>query len=159
MIKIFLDLDGVLVDFATSFRILTGANLDTADLRLIRTTLDNSSTLFQNAPMLPRAKQLYKALLNIDPNMVFLSSLPYENFHSAYNQKLWWITHHLKADPNRLKPVFEPGGKSPQAADKHCVLIDDYHANITAWTNAGGTGILYNQQPINSIVHEIQAIK
>ena len=147
--RLFIDLDGVLVDFHTKVQQhLPDFNFDDyqkdAELRkkfwkiIIDKTGEGEEFWFDSDKM-KDADELWDYVSKHDPAILSATgtSVPKE----ASDQKRRWLDKHYPT----IKDIhLVPTGKDKAkfAKDGH-VLIDDMERNIKSWEAAGGTGILH----------------
>lgn len=158
-IRIFCDLDGVLVDFDRGFKALDSneQNLSAEDYEKengknsIWPLIDKEGPAFwENLRWTKDGRELWDYLTQYSP--VILSSP--SRSHSSIEGKMAWIKRNLGL--NQEKPTtshknWDPESRiilSPQkylyARSANDVLIDDNKNKLQKWTEAGGTGILHN---------------
>jgi hypothetical protein len=138
--KIFLDMDGVLVDFDEQFKELTGQY--PKDYEATHTTdefwneIDNAGVGFwRGMKWMPGGEALYNRTSQFDH--VLLSS-PSRSEVSKIGKSLW----RRDKTPNTKLILSRSHLKKNYAAPNH-ILIDDRESNIKQWRDAGGIGILY----------------
>ena len=138
--KIFLDMDGVLVDFDEQFKELTGQY--PKDYESTHTTdefwneIDNAGVGFwRGMKWMPGGEALYNRTSQFDH--VLLSS-PSRSEVSKIGKSLW----RRDKTPNTKLILSRSHLKKNYAAPNH-ILIDDRESNIKQWRDAGGIGILY----------------
>ena len=157
--KIFLDLDGVLVNWVGG--VIKLLNLDIGEhlyegwddhLRHSGLSdgefwakLDADPTFWYNLLPYDGAKEFYQELNQIAP--VYICSSPSADY-KCHSQKIKWCVDHLGIMPNKVILM----------KDKHFLakqdraLIDDAPHNINKFTKEGGIGLMY-KQPWNKNSH------
>lgn len=136
---IYLDMDGVLVDFELGVIQLLGRPFD-----------DDWETLpenfFKNLPKQPDANLLIEKVMALSQKFNYevsiLTAIPRRRYfiHAEQHKKEWIETNY---------PFIKTFKIGPYAIDKqaHCkpgdILIDDSHLNIPQWGFSGGYGILH----------------
>jgi hypothetical protein len=148
-VKVYLDMDGVLADFATPAGEFWGVRFDKEYVKLDGAAWKKLQrawpTFWMDLEYMPYALELWRALQPWHPSL--LTALP-ESWPSGATGKLVWA--------KRMLPKF---GYHPEQTF-HCVmrrdkqkyamtkgqpnaLIDDTKKNIQEWEAAGGIGIFY----------------
>jgi hypothetical protein len=138
--KIFLDMDGVLVDFDEQFKELTGQYPKdyeaTHTIEEFWDEIDNAGVGFwRGMKWMPGGEALYNRTSQFDH--VLLSS-PSRSEVSKIGKHLW----RRDKTPNTKLILSRSYLKKNYAAPNH-ILIDDRESNIKQWRDAGGIGILY----------------
>ncbi len=162
---VYLDLDGVLVDFYTgSAKALKNLGLTPFSPQDANNkgdderwqALDGVKRFWQELPPLHDGLTLLKYIEHfIKPNI--LSAAPKANFEDAEKGKLEWIKNHLGL--SRLRDIHIVKRKQKQdfainkTTNRPNILIDDYQLNCDEWKAAGGIAILYKstESTINSL--------
>lgn len=151
MYKVYFDLDGVVVDLATSIERVMGITLSeprhsTEKHPHVHQRLcemyesDPTLAIFETAPRLSESFQLWDIVcLYAEPQ--FLSSTGPLFTSRIRKEKRNWVKKHFGHDTqlhlvseSRLKAAFA----TPQS-----ILIDDQMASIGPWREQGGIGILH----------------
>ena len=146
--KIFLDMDGVLVNFDEQFKELTGQY--PKDYESTHTPdefwgeIDGAGVGFwRGMKWMPGGEALYNRASQFDH--VLLSS-PSRSEVSKIGKRLW----RRDKTPNTKLILARSYNKKNYAAPNH-ILIDDREDNIQQWVSAGGIGILYQSpEQVNS---------
>jgi hypothetical protein len=146
--KIFLDMDGVLVNFDEQFKELTGQY--PKDYESTHTPdefwgeIDGAGVGFwRGMKWMPGGEALYNRASQLDH--VLLSS-PSRSEVSKIGKRLW----RRDKTPNTKLILARSYNKKNYAAPNH-ILIDDREDNIQQWVSAGGIGILYQSpEQVNS---------
>lgn len=140
--NLYVDLDGVLVDFYNATSRILGAHYKSLPPGEAWGRLQEVDHLFLGLPMLSDAKVLWegiqgRGLLHI----LTATPQPTGKLHTAPGDKREWVRKHI-CD---AVPVIVVGHGLEKAkwARPGDVLIDDLPRNIDAWVAAGGTGILH----------------
>jgi hypothetical protein len=138
--KIFLDMDGVLVDFDKQFEELTG--MPPREFESKHSTekfwneIDGAGVGFwRGMKWMPGGEALYNRAAQHDHALL---SSPSRSEVSKIGKRLW----RRDKTPNTKLILARSYNKKNYAAPNH-ILIDDREDNIQQWINAGGIGILY----------------
>lgn len=158
----FLDMDGVLSDFAEQAWRVCGINVRsfvnrTTALTPVEVAQQNkvfyqanySNEFWKTMPMMPFAKEVFEHLRQNFDDVFILSKFvpPQKNPERleavSYLKKFWFYENISDTHPvdhiivsDKVKSHFLP-------KDAVGVLIDDQESNISEWENAGGKGIVY----------------
>ena len=138
--KIFLDMDGVLVNFDEQFKELTGEYPKQYEQTHTQDefweVIDSAGVGFwRGMKWMPGGEALYNRAAKHDH--VLLSS-PSRSEVSKIGKRLW----RRDKTPNTKLILSRSHLKKNYAAPNH-ILIDDRESNIKQWRDAGGIGILY----------------
>ena len=148
--KIFFDLDGVMADFDRGVHELCGMdafsheddpkyNFD--DEMWVR--IRDVGHFYDKLELMPGAKQLFDDLhARYGDKCEILSGIPKpkRGITTAGEDKINWVRRMLSEDV-AVNIVYKED-KPDYCTGKDCILIDDLPANIIAWENMGGTGII-----------------
>lgn len=140
--RFYLDLDGVLNDFNSEVEKHVGRDWDKLHPTVFWLKLSaNPPHLFLNSQPLPDAFELVQYLQQFDFSCLGSLPLATGQLKTAEADKREWLVKHFEI----TRADFVVGGrkKAKFAKSKYDVLIDDTPRNITAWSAAGGTGILH----------------
>lgn len=138
--RIFLDMDGVLVDFDQQFKDLTGMMPREFESKYSTEEfwekIDKAGVGFwRGMKWMPGGEALYNRAAQHDH---FLLSSPSRSEVSKIGKRLW----RRDKTPNTKLYLARSYNKRKFAAPNH-ILIDDRADNIQQWKDAGGIGILY----------------
>jgi hypothetical protein len=157
-VKIYCDLDGVLVDFNRGFEKLD-ANADSLSPtkyekehgleKMWKIVDDEGDSFWANLRWMKDGRALWDYIQQYDP--IILSS-PSRSKHSI-NGKVKWIERNLGISqdrPTTSSKKWEPESRIILSRNKYKfakgpndILIDDTKAKIDKWVEAGGTGVLH----------------
>jgi len=167
-IKIFLDQDGVMVDFRKRYSELYGNICDNEEefIKHWYEFIDNNR--FLELEWTLNGKALVEALNNLSDliDVTVLSStgkreIPKEYQDKIENQKRLWLQMNNIAFPlqcvhtSELKPDHVA---KAEYSIPNSLLIDDSKANIDAFVAAGGEGILYKDNVFEVVEHINQMV-
>jgi len=138
--KIFLDMDGVLVDFDQQFQELTGMMPREFEAKHGSTgfweAIETAGVGFwRGMKWMPGGGALYNRASQFDHALL---SSPSRSETSKIGKRLW----RRDKTPNTKLILSRSYLKKNYAAPNH-ILIDDREDNIQQWRDAGGIGILY----------------
>ncbi len=148
--KIFFDLDGVLADFDygvvtfAHFEILDQSSQDFDRENLMWEHIRNVNRFYYNLPPMPGAIEMFNSVYSkYGDSVEILSGIPKprRGIIGAANDKIEWA-HKFLAPELKVNIVFKEEKKN-FCTGKDCILIDDLDANIQAWQECGGIGILH----------------
>lgn len=152
--EVYLDMDGVLADFFTSYAKLAGiksgnyrdippAKADPTLQKMVGTDF------FARLPKLRNADQLVSMVVKLYGHYHICSSPLRGDHEGSEKYKKIWIQKHLNPQPVDI--VITPN-KAKWAVQKDGtpnILVDDRGINISAWEAAGGIGIKYQADEDN----------
>jgi len=135
---LFVDLDGVLADFAGRFKEFGHGTIDEFTKRhdhddaILWSFIKKSDPeFFLNLKMMPDGKELWNYIKQFDPTI--LTKIPQWARASADKKK--WVKKHL----GNVKVITTT--KKEKYVEPGAILIDDMDENLEAWKKAGGVGI------------------
>lgn len=135
--SIFIDLDGVLVDFDRGYQELTGITTQQADTNGVKAfwePLTKAGAKFWiTLNWMSDGKQLWDYIKKYNP---ILLSAPSREESSKLGKRVW-----VKRELPNVKLILKPASQKQQYASPTSILIDDRQKNIDQWEAAGGIGI------------------
>jgi hypothetical protein len=148
--KIFVDMDGVLVDFVASVKThlipdyteskyKSDSKYRTKFWKAVKEFSEKGGKLWDVAPMMPDALQLLDYIDKHQPAILTASGNPK---YGAIPQKHTWVKRHLSKYNLNVNIVRKSDEKAAFARPNH-ILIDDMDKSIGPWNAAGGIGILH----------------
>ena len=143
---LYLDLDGVFVDFFKGARELTGHPHE-LDVHSSWINLDHVDNFFWKLDPLPGSKEFFDEIVGRSRLPVqILTALPQltGKLHTAVSDKTNWVHKHLGRV--QVNCVQGRAGKAIFATCKDTVLVDDTWHNIERWCEAGSAGIHHISQ-------------
>ena len=143
--RIFVDMDGVLADFNTGVKTLTGTpfpNTDQGhnDYDERKEELTNKR-LFRSLPPLPDMYDLIAYIRHTGLPWEILTAAGVVNRELVVWDKNEWIREYVS--PSVVVTCTMTGSQKGMFALEGSVLIDDRKKNIQAWEDNGGIGILH----------------
>lgn len=151
-----IDADGVLVNWrdyvlGTHFpdmdiETLNGLNPDERT-RLLRSMYESDPQLFYKLEPLPGAVELIEWIkLTGEPWRVLTSSgTDHPDYDVAKASKIANLTKLFDIDESKIVVTRTSAEKASYCECENDILVDDYHRNISEWCNAGGVGILVEE--------------
>ena len=142
--KLFVDLDGVLVNFTKGVQKLTGKNFADWPKSEMFAAINKDPNFFRNLEWMENGRELWEKLKQYDPEI--LTGLP--RGKTAAAQKRDWcaeeIGPHVKVHTCWARDKWKKVDRSIKS-----ILIDDLffffsEENCKAWSEAGGYSILYD---------------
>ncbi len=157
--KIYFDMDGVLVNFDTNAA--GGANLNhpsetlSPELKALKTQfwqkIEQNKNFWHDIPVMPRITELLSTAKQYSELFVlsktpgahhFVSGQTYVDF--VANEKRNWIAEHLSEFFDANHVIICDGAKGKLIhPTKDDILVDDRKENIDEWISQGGTGVLF----------------
>jgi len=140
LFTIYLDMDGVIVNFDKQFEKLTGMGPREFESSFGKDKfwekIDKAGVGFwRGMEWMPGGKELYD---RVSKHKHFLLSAPSQDESSKIGKRLW-----RKANTPSTRLILSSAKNKPNYADKSNILIDDRADTIDAWKANGGIGILY----------------
>ena len=140
--EIYVDLDGVLADFFSEWKNITGKNWwELNNNQLAIQKIRDQKSFWINLPLLDNSIKLLKILKDNHHSYNILSS-PLQDDQKCINQKKQWVKKMLTFYPP--EKVIISSEKEKYAKDNLGIpnlLIDDFGNNINKWEKNGGIGI------------------
>lgn len=158
MIRIFLDQDGVLANFADA-SVKLHASISNCSEEYEPSSWDyykdwgissnefwhlinEKEDFWHNLEKFEYFDDLIKLIENYDPNFKILTSPT--NAENCYAGKFYWLNQNFQFKVGDRAILHSD--KSALVKDEDCVLIDDAEHNCEEWETAGGCAILFPQQ-------------
>ena len=137
--KIYVDMDGVLVDFDGGYEKLTGMTTKEADEKgpefFWKPISKAGAKWWITLKWMPDGKQLWDYVKKYNPELL---SAPSREEASRMGKRVW-----VKRELPGVKLILRSADKKQEFASPNSILIDDREKNIEQWKNAGGIGILH----------------
>ena len=137
---IYLDMDGVIVDFDKQFKDAFGMSPREYEqgfgIEMFWKKIEERGVGFwRGMEWMPGGKELYKRVSQHDH---YLLSSPSRSETSKIGKHMW-----KKDNTPNTKLILSRSYNKKNYADRSNILIDDRESNIQQWRDAGGIGILY----------------
>jgi len=151
--KIYLDMDGVIADFNTRFKDLSGIEPREFESKYGRKAFwdfideENKIKFWVGIPPMPGASELVSYVSKHNYEILTAPSIKKQ---SRLGKNLWVRNHVGDIFPSKPKVTFKfskEKHKVKQNLSQFDILIDDRQSIINNWNNAGGFGILYQSTP------------
>jgi len=161
MIRLYLDMDGVLCDFDSAYKKLrTGAEDNTK--RFKAAVMDHK--IFETLELMPDAKELLAHVRTLPVHVEILTSVgthdPFQGEDTKRQKKLWLSKHNIPYKPNfvRSKP------EKAEYATPTSILVDDSIGCIEPFNAKGGHGILHTaakktNSNLDSLILQLSAMR
>jgi nicotinic acid mononucleotide adenylyltransferase len=137
--KIYVDMDGVIVDFDGGYEKLTGITTKEADKKgpefFWKPISKAGAKWWITLKWMPDGKQLWDYVKKYNPELL---SAPSREEASRLGKRVW-----VKRELPGVKLILRSADKKQEFASSNSILIDDREKNIEQWKNAGGIGILH----------------
>jgi 5'(3')-deoxyribonucleotidase len=146
--RVYLDMDGVLADFFGEWSRLSGVNhyKDIADVGAKLQMVREHPTFWTNLPVLPHAKTLVRAVIDMFGEY-YICSKPLEGDPRSAPGKRAWIQRNLSEMPPAGIVLTSNKAEFATTETGPAILIDDYGINVNQWQMAGGIGLKYQDTP------------
>jgi nicotinic acid mononucleotide adenylyltransferase len=137
--KIYVDMDGVIVDFDGGYEKLTGITTKEADKKgpefFWKPISKAGAKWWITLKWMPDGKQLWDYVKKYNPELL---SAPSREEASRLGKRVW-----VKRELPGVKLILRSADKKQEFASSNSILIDDREKNIEQWRNAGGIGVLH----------------
>ena len=134
---LYVDMDGVLVNFDKGFRELSGMDpldyMDEHGKSAFWKKLSKEPRFFLNLDWMPDGEELWNYVKQYNPTIL---TTPAQSMKYCKEDKKTWSTERLGKD---VKVIFSY--KKEEYATPTSILIDDRSKNIIPWKASGGIGI------------------
>jgi hypothetical protein len=140
MIKLYLDMDGVLCDFQTAYTNMRTGAADNAK-RFRAAVIDYK--IFEDLEFMPDAKELLAHVRTLPVHIEILTSVgtydPFQGEDTKRQKKLWLSKHNIPYKPNFVRSKQEKA----EYATPRSILIDDSIGCVKPFEFADGHAILH----------------
>lgn len=159
MKKVFLDMDGVLVDFDGYFLKTFGVPYSAMNKKEVWGHVETIPNFFRKLPKLSKTDELFKVVNEIVRNPLLIEILtakPKRTGHliSCARDKEGWIREHI--DENIFVNCVDGWDNKRHFCQHGDILIDDSKRNCDDWENAGGLSILYSEDNFEEIIYKLK---
>ena len=141
--KLWVDLDGVLVNFEKGFEDLGQGSKKDMDSKTFWKILSTAPRFFRDLEWMPDGEELWNHIKRYNPTILTApvreSTMPH-----CKEDKKTWVKEHL----GNMKIIID--SNKGNYANEGDILIDDKEENIVSWETADGVGILHTST-INTI--------
>ena len=138
--KIFLDMDGVIVNFrgqCEKYECINGNKVNW------ETVHRGGTEFWEEMEWLPEGKELYQWILKLcKQENIDLFILTSVNFTDGKIGKMNWLKNNTKIDKHHII-ITNLGKEKEYYADENSVLIDDFKKNCEAFAKGGGQFVKY----------------
>ena len=154
---VFLDMDGVLVDFFSAFAKLANVkHWKQMDPQRLQDVLNKivGSDYFAKLPKTNTCDSIVEMVVDFAGSYSILSSPLRGDIANSSKHKQTWVTNNLSPQP-RETIIVRDKALYAAANGAQNILIDDRGSNIYKWQQAGGYGIKYQADEDNlSVISE-----
>jgi hypothetical protein len=137
--QLFVDMDGVIVDFEDGYERLTGKDIKgnhvKGDGDFWQPITDAGVKFWAGLKWMPDGKELWSYIKSYNPEIL---SAPSREESSKIGKHVW-----IKNNIPGVKLILKSAPRKQELAEPNAILIDDRKDNIEQWVNAGGIGILH----------------
>jgi len=154
---LYLDLDGVLADFSTSFLKLTGkSNLETESYQAAKSQLIGTD-FFATIEKFAYTDYLIMRTVELFGEYRILSAPLIEDADNSRKHKLIWIANNLPIMPTEVVLTKD---KYKYAAP-NSILVDDHSYNTKSFSDAGGIGVYFvgGRDNVADLIYTLKEIK
>lgn len=152
--KIYLDLDGVLADYSTHFKNVTG--VDNSDKHKYQEAKHQlvGTDFYRKIPKFANTDYIIQEVVNIFGEYSICSCPFLEDWDNSKRNKLIWIAENLTIQP---KEVILTQYKS-YYAHENSILVDDFSENIRLFIQEGGYAIDF-KNGIDDVEYMLKSLK
>jgi len=144
--RLFLDLDGVMMDFEQHYIDCFGPKPNDDDL--MWETIHAHGEFFATMPLMPGAKDFFEEIKHLDP--IICTACSKTHYADVAKQKRQCVREKLTTD-HLILPTWGGASKPLFMHAPGDILIDDWKRNIDLWRKAGGIGIKHTSMPETSL--------
>lgn len=160
--EVFVDMDGVLVDFFNEWAKLIGVksyrDIQQKDIPGALKKIVDTPNFWENLPTLSGYKELLQTIKSLKGKYNILSS-PLANDPNVDPGKREWIKKHLGFfKPEKVIIDHDKAKYAKQSDGSPNLLIDDYGKNVRAWQSAGGIAIKHHTTTTGNTVNAIKKV-
>lgn len=144
--ELYVDLDGVIVDFAAHAKQITGIDIDDAGKedrnkfwKHIGRHVKQGHPFFAAMNPLADAFHLWNYVVKHQPTILSATG----HIFGAGEEKRMWVRQHLGSDAAHRAIFVRNSRDKAKYASATAILIDDRKKSIDPWVEAGGVGILH----------------
>jgi len=147
---IFVDLDGVLVDFDKGWTLPTDPHEDGELAKM-------PASWWANLPELESGKELWSYIEKYNPYILTSSgrSLTEPQRDVLREGKREWVEKHLGIPEDRVIVRWD---KYAEIRDDKSILIDDWKKNTTLWEKNGGIAIFHNSNDVETTIEMLKEL-
>ena len=156
--KIYVDMDGVLVDFFEAWTKLMGVKTwrDITNINVGLDKIRSTKDFWLNLKPTPNAKNLLDVIRKIKGSYNILSA-PMADDHRVEPSKKEWVKVHLKDfPPDEVIITTNKKAYAVQRDGTPNILIDDFGQNVAKWEDAGGIGFKHKDHKFERTAKNLQ---
>ncbi len=144
---VFVDMDGVIVDFEGYFKTITGMTLNQVTDPELWTRINayGKAKFFSEIPWTPGGKDLWAFITNNFLKVKILSALGKSDLvdKQTTQGKMAWIKKNIPSLPNEDVILVQNKHQKARYCKPGDIIIDDTDVVIQEWTQKRGIGILH----------------
>jgi len=136
--NLFVDLDGVIVDFNKGYCDLTGIDIGDnhySSREFFEPITKAGVKYWENLEWTFDGRELWNYVKKYNPKLL---SAPTRDHSSIVGKKLW-----TERELPGVDLILRSAGRKKEFANPESILIDDRESNINDWNESGGIGILH----------------
>ena len=164
--KLYLDMDGVLVDFEGGFINLTNmTSKELADKQgkkdVVDTYISAGIKFWSNLKWIHGGKEVWDTAQKLFKNVFILSSTgtsDTERGNVVATGKRIWLKNNIPSMEEQNIFIVNGRRLKPQYASKDSILVDDMSDTIHQWNVKGGYGILHSSHNYEQTIEELEYI-
>jgi 5'(3')-deoxyribonucleotidase len=156
--EVYVDMDGVLADFFKDWNRMVGVGhwKEIKDPEAALDMIRKNPTFWIDLDVLSNAPRLLGAIKKF-ANSYYICTSPLGKDPNCEPQKREWAKKYLSAfAPKEVYVTHNKPQFAVQPDGTPNVLIDDFGKNIVAWQNAGGIGIHYENNNVESAIKQLK---
>lgn len=152
--KLYLDLDGVLADYSTHFKDVTGLeNTDRQKYQEAKHTLIGTD-FYRKIPKFANTDYIIQEVVNIFGEYSICSCPFLEDLDNSKRNKLIWIAENLQIQPKEI--IFTQ--YKYRYAQGHSILVDDFSENVRLFIQEGGYAVDF-KNGIDDVEYMLKSLK
>jgi len=164
---LYLDMDGVLVDFNGGFsKLSNGMDLkqfaqDKGDAAARDQYLQAGAKFWAGLDWIHGGKELWEASSRLFERVCILSSAGTTNEEKAAvvaTGKRAWLKKHIPSLPSDRIFIVPGKHRKQEFAAKNTILVDDVAVTIKQWNQQGGYGILHDSRQYKKTIEDLEDI-
>lgn len=141
MKTVYVDMDGVLVDFISiAERMDSFDTIDDPDGQFWSDVETLGPSWWSDLPWCENGLRLWNSILRIKCNIRILSAAPELGYYQGCSGKRYWLSHNLDSI-HANQAIITHRKNKVDYTNPNSILIDDWSKNVNEWRVAGGSAI------------------